>query len=70
MPTIVLQMLATKPIGHGKSKVIDRTDSVSVSASPGRYHYATIDGVPRTFERVGTDASGNEVYREQRWRRR
>lgn len=41
------------------------TTTETVSRSPGRYHYATVAGKARTFEKVGVDASGNEVYRDQ-----
>lgn len=62
MATIVLQGIS-KLGKSGKPK--DVTTTQVVGASPGRVHYATFGGKDRTLERVGLDASGNEVYRDQ-----
>lgn len=65
MPTIVLQN--NDDSKRGKSKPAETT--ATVAASPGRYHYATVNGKARTFEKVGVDSSGNDVYRDQNRRR-
>lgn len=67
MPTIVLQYDKGRKSGNPSLPAPkDGTATASVGSSPGRLHYATVDGKPRCFERVGVDASGNEVYREQK----
>jgi hypothetical protein len=64
MPTIVLQYDGGKA-GRPTKPLKANSETASVSASPGRYHYATVGGRARTFERVGVDASGNEIFRDQ-----
>lgn len=64
MATIVLQTNDGKK--SGKTEKSDGVTTATVASSPGRLHYATIDGIPRTLERVGKDASGNEIYRDQK----
>lgn len=65
MPTIELQYKSEKK-GQNPSLPTkkDAVTTASVASSPGRLHYATVDGKSRCFERVGTNG-GNEVYREQ-----
>lgn len=65
MPTIILQLnVNPKPSKVPAEKQKTQT-TATVASSPGRYYYATVAGKARTFERVGVDASGNEIYRDQ-----
>jgi hypothetical protein len=65
MATIILQYTQVKNVGKAAAPIQkDKVTTAVVGASPGRLHYATVDGKARCFERVGT-AGGNEVYREQ-----
>lgn len=67
MPTIVLHYATEKVVGKSAVPTIkDKVTTASVGSSPGRLHYATVDGKSRCFERVGVDSQGNEVYREQK----
>ena len=68
MATIVLQgeqpkSGATAPDGKHNTRFAQTT--AVVASSPGRVHYARQGGFNRTYERVGIDASGNEIYRDQ-----
>jgi hypothetical protein len=66
MATIILQGEWQRTSGGpGPTSKTPPSITATVASSPGRTHYATIGGVPYTFERVGTDASGNEIYRDQ-----
>ena len=68
MATIILEGVAQTK-GGGQKNQTSRTgfsQSATVATVPDRYHYATVAGVARTFERVGKDASGNWIYRDQR----
>lgn len=62
MPTIELQGLSPKKGTPGRDV---KPSTASVGASPGRLYTATLDGIPRTFERVGVNAAGQEIYRDQ-----
>jgi hypothetical protein len=66
MPTIELQYGKARSSGNqSQPKKQDAVTTASVGSSPGRLHYATVDGKSRCFERTGTNASGQEIYREQ-----
>ena len=68
MATIVLQLSTPATKSAQQSAPPQRgmgSTTATVSRSPGRYHYATVAGRARTFEKVGVDSSGNEVYRDQ-----
>lgn len=64
MPTIVLQTNQQRGSG-GKDKGPSLSETAVVGSSPGRVHYATLGGKSRMFERVGVDASSQEIYRDQ-----
>ena len=66
MPTIVLQYGKDVKSGPSSAPKKDGATTASVGSSPGRLHYATVEGKARCFERVGLDGSGQEVYREQK----
>ena len=63
MATILLQTRVDNG-NKGPQGKTDITSSVTVASSPGRLHYATLNGIDYTFERVGT-SGGNDVYRDQ-----
>lgn len=65
MPTIVLQSTKSDSKGKDRLGVALLSATASVSAAPGRYHYATVDGKARTFELVGVDSSGQQIFRDQ-----
>lgn len=64
MPTIELQNN-----DDSKKSRKPASTTASVAASPGLWHYATVNGKARTYDRVGVNASGQEVYRDQNRRK-
>lgn len=66
MPTIELHYKTDKKAQNPSLPIQrDVMTTASVGASPGRIYTTTINGKAQTFERVGTNASGQEVYRAQ-----
>ena len=65
MPTINLQYVeSTAKAGMAVRAQASKTSTATATVTD-RYHYATVNGRARTFERVGTDASGNATFRDQ-----
>lgn len=64
MATIIIQGVSSKS-GKNSGKAMF-SQSVTVATVPDRYHYATVAGIARTFERVGADASNNPIFRDQK----
>jgi hypothetical protein len=62
MPTTVLQSW-TKGRDQGKVGPVDVSVTANVTTNNARLYYHT-DG--NVYERVGTDGSGNPVYRNQK----
>lgn len=63
---IVLQFRAVRAgISPATPRVVETTETREVESSPGRTYSAVVGGRVRCFERVATDAEGNDWYREQ-----
>ena len=62
MATIVLEGAGKSKDGRAEGKPYSVTATVT---NPERTYRTTVNGIPRDFERVSTNASGQAVYRDQ-----